>query len=114
MIAVINYDRVEHPGWIVGKLEVDRLMGGRCGHETLGPYRNRPGTRAFTLKRAFHPGARGQLDTETALLPFERIKDALRFVDRRRNQTSWTMSWTSIAIPSARKRDAVYDTTSVV
>jgi hypothetical protein len=28
MIAVINYDQVGHSGWIVGKLEVDRLMAG--------------------------------------------------------------------------------------
>jgi hypothetical protein len=28
MIAVINYDQFGHPGWIVGKLEVDRLMPG--------------------------------------------------------------------------------------
>src|SRR5215467_1586701 len=35
MLAVINYDQFGHPGWIVAKLEDDRLMAGVTSSSSL-------------------------------------------------------------------------------
>jgi len=35
MLAVINYDQFGHPGWIVAKLEDDRLMPGVTSSSSL-------------------------------------------------------------------------------
>ena len=53
MIAAINYDQSGHPGGIVGKLEVDRLMVAVVVMKRQDLIETVP-AQAFTLNPAFH------------------------------------------------------------